>query len=711
MTLTVPRSNANGGRAARAAPPAPTDTGAIVAELGQIGQSVGTAIENDRLQRESARNQVDLNREFNDLRLEVEGIGDPDDLDAAWSNGVATIRGRFFGDDAAGVVPRVSERNAEDFALAFDDLAARQGFQVGVRSLKARNSQREATFNQYAFEAGRTAAATSDPESRGRLIAAGHAQIDALLASNAISPEEAQRRREGLGIDIDNAAAIGTLAEDPEAFLAGLQSGDYPNLDGETQARYEVQAKGAIARRDADLARAEEVAAAERDREIGDRLSDIAKVASGMRITGAEIEAIDGRPIDEAFLNRPEVRAHPDFARAQAALSLRNEGWRLNAMTPAALDALIAEEKTRAVEEPWQMERLTLLQDVRGEVATGWREDPVAQARSVPGLDIAALPDLDGSDPQALAGVLQQRAAHGQRMIEGGYATSLRVFDADERVALQAALGPDQSPESRAVLAATLAGALPRSGPDSFENMVDDPVLRHMGTFVATGGSGALAQEVLRGQQAIDLRTVVMPPQAARTGETFEAIGTVFADLPGGTRLQANVMRAADALYARRIGQNAPEDDINPDLYLQAVHDVMGGTGYVHSASAEGGVQEVRDTLTILPRGVNGADVENRLARFPIASGGAGLVSIGGAVDQAATDRVLAAASVVEGALPTIAGEPVSRDIWQDVALEAVGNDQFIFTYPLALGRRTISTAEGRPYVFSLTRLMRELQP
>jgi hypothetical protein len=137
--LSMPYAGTNPGRPAQAQPQPVDGRAGAVADFGQVMLDVGTALENDRLDREIKRAQVDMTRELNDLRLQVEGIGDPDAADAAWQQGVEQLRSAYVAPAADGRA-RISPANADRFGLAFDDLANRHASSLGARSLELRQS-------------------------------------------------------------------------------------------------------------------------------------------------------------------------------------------------------------------------------------------------------------------------------------------------------------------------------------------------------------------------------------------------------------------------------------------------------------------------------------------------------------------------------------------------------------------------------------------
>lgn len=769
MTLILPRAGTDPGRAARAAEIVPNETGAMLAGLGDIAAQVGQQLENDRRDRNFQRAQVDLTREVNDLRLGVEQIGNPDEAEAFWKRGVQGLRQRYLeteGEDAV-----LDPRNRDRFGIAFDRLVDATAFSVGARNLGLRRSQRAATAFELRQEASRMGAG-ADPQTRAALFAEIDEDIALRLQSGDLTPEEAAKERFAARGEISNAHAIRMITEDPQSFLeADIE--DFPGMDGDTFERYRAQAASAQATAENQAAAAAEKAARERQAALGSRLTEMRDIMA------------DGRTaVDEEFLSDPEVQAHPDFAETMAMRSLRDENVALAEMTPDQIDALIAGERGKKVAHKFQTERLKVLEDWRDRHEEGFARDPIAYARSLwnrtdrpSARQIIDLPDFDPSNPEAFGQALALRARQGQELVDEGFTTELRILTDAERETLRAQAGQDNDPASRAALAQVLATSLPRESFDRLSSVIDDPVFSHVGGLMASGGARAVAEEVLRGQQVIGQGNVILPPVRDRTEPAFAAVRDFFADVPGGEALQATITKSADALYAARIRRSDPAGGIDEDVYRQALHEVMGGQGRFDARDAKGGMQMFREKLTPLPLGVGARDVERAMSSllgdlsgvegpvndrarldsqvFP-AEPGSSIKDSGIArrpvptlTPKEAVERAwgrLRTASVREGGLPGINGEPLGADTLNPLdpnrrradpdlpismgglatprpdapgqsgradtlsmlSIRAVGPDQYQLVAPD--GRVIEDIENGGAYTFSLTRLMREVR-
>lgn len=600
MTLTVPKSNISAGRAARPVPFEPDATGAAVADFGRTLLAVGTAVENDRLDREMQRLQVDMTRDLNQLRLEAEQIGDPDAAEAAWSSGVARIRDGYSqpGEDGR---PRLDPKNADRFGIAFDDLAERHAFSLGKRTLEMKFAQRQANYLSYVHTATQTYAG-GDDKMRLAILTDLDAMVDADLAGGRIDAAEAQRRKMEFRADGDNARAIHMISADPDGFLQARQSGGFSGLPASILARYEVQAEGAIARREKAAAEAEEKAQAARAKEIGSRLDEIAGIADDGRIA-----------VDEAFLNDPEVQSHPKWAGTKAKIALRDEGVDLASMTPGEIRAQIQAEESRKVTHEWETERLKVLEKALEDHQKGYEADPVGYALQL-GRDVPELPAFDPSDPEALTGALRERLDWSNGEVEQGFTRRPVILSNAERQALQVAAGKDADPDQRLALVQSLATGLGRdAGTQVAASLGKDSVFAWVTDLTARGVDPGVARDILDGESKLASDLVKVPSRSVAIELFEDATGGDFQDL---NSLSASVLDAALAIYAT---QNPTEDpkSINATKFEAALNRALGGSvdggGGIQTFDTLGewgGLRGNKDNFTvILPVGVHARDV------------------------------------------------------------------------------------------------------
>lgn len=676
MTLTVPEAGASVGRTANVAQNVVrSEVGDGLAQLGQVAQRVGNTMEADRLSREAARSEVEVTADFNQLRLETEEIGDPDAMEAHWAKGIDHIRSRYQGAGEDGR-PRISVQNRERFNLHLDAIQDRLSFNMGIKALGQRRAQREATFAQFEQQAG-VAATSLDLAGREALIETGQQQIDDMLASGTIDAADAERRRQRLRGGVTGAYAE-TLKANPETLLAALDSGELDALGGEEIARLRNSATSTI------------------NTAIGTRLGEIVKLAQ---------EAPDRAIADQgAFLSQPLVQGHPAYQDARAALALRDEYGVLSGQTPGELRRKLEQERTVRIDDADGNARFEMLESFVDRAETGWTERPIDFAAEL-GM---AVPDLDieagVSDPAALTDMFSDRRTFAESLVEAGYTTRPVAFSDDEREALYDLTGAQADPDARmAVAQAAVAAGL------SATTVSTDRDFAFGQEALETGMAAATVKRIFRGQAIIEERNVVLPPLADRLGPAVTHVEGFFAGLAGGEQLQRDVVRAADAIYATRKRVDDPTGDIDQTVYRQAIHEALGGTGaYNQPSEAAGGLQRVRDTVTVLPRGVTGAQAEDALdflqdrrERGRTRSGRNARLE-GGQLSE--TMRLIS----VDGRMPTFGGELLSSRSIGNAHMVAIGPDRFQLVWDTKDGPVIAPGDDGEPWTFSLSALVRE---
>lgn len=715
MSLTVPRAGSFAGRSANLqAPPSGAEQWQALAQLGGTITDVALKLEQDRLQREMNRAQVDLAREMNELSLQMREIGDPDELDRQWTERSAALRQSWLeGTDERGR-PRISRGNAEQFGIAFDDLANRVGFGIGSRALDLRHSQREATWLDAQHTLMQTAA-TGDEATRSHLFAEANRQIDEMMAAGVITPEEAQRRRMDLQAGTANAIAIRMVQDDPHALLQAIGEGQLTDLDAETQARYAVQAQNTIDQRNREADREAERIARERETAVGDALDQM------IRIIGVNPDA----RIDYALLQQATDEGHPKAAEANAAVDLAIEYPMFRQMHPSVLQALITREEQRPVDALWQTERLQLLREAHAEAVQGWTSDPVAFADEV-GMAVPPL-ILDPADPQSTAASIEARRQFADDLTGRNYMALPRVFTDEERVAIAAATAVDANPVDRVELARALTLSLQGLGTDGVPSLSNDPVFIHTGNLLATGMPDQLATEIFRGQQVIAQNNIVLPTNASILQVAGADVAQVFSGIAGGEVEQRRVIETANALYAARMrftDPGAADTPIDEAAYRQALFEAMGGIGNHDSRDATGGLRMLNGFPTVLPPGVTSSLAEVAIAnlgRPSMTAGGVGTtqrardILAGDATsgqrdwDGARMIQQLRASSPT-GQVPGLSADPerLWRDL-QDAQFRAVGGGQYEIVWPLQNGLRYLPDTNGEPFRLDLNRLIAEM--
>lgn len=605
MSLTVPKAGLIAGRAARAGQVVP-NAGAEIAQMGDGVASAATAIENDRLSREAQRHQVDLTKDMNDLRLELEQIGDPDVLDEQWGLRVAALRKSYFATPNENGDTRVDPKNYERFGLAFDDLANRHGSAMGQRVMAGRFAQREATWVNYQHEAVNSGA-NADPETRDGLLASGDAMIDELVTNNVIDAATGAKRKLALRGDMNNASAISLIGSDPQAYLDLAASGEFDGLGGEAKARYGVQAQKALDRQAATAATAAEKANKVRDKETDAKLDDVIAISGAGRTS-----------VNEAWLNSPEVQGRPKYAEAMASIALREEQPSFDQMTVADLDVLITAERGKKLSEPFQAERLKVLEETRTARADAWQKDAVGTGRAQ-GIPTPSLPQYDPNNPAGFAAGLDARLTHAQWLVEKGYTDQIQLFDADDLAALKPHLALDADPKDRANLATILTNTMGVDAPKMAARMGADAAFVYSTNLTAQGAPADTVSDIMAGSQKLAAKTVQIPTHNKFVAEFGKQTEGMFLEQP---ELAPQILASAKALYAQSGASDDPAE-IDTEVFATALQRALGGEADTNGQLTVGGLQtfDVRGTwggsgddyAIPLPVGVPAAGVNTAL--------------------------------------------------------------------------------------------------
>ena len=688
MSLTVPFAGTDAGRAARAQEVPTSNLGSLIAGFGEQLNATASKIEAERLDREMRRLQVDMTRDLGQLRLQAEEIGDPDKLDAFWSENIGAMRDRYLTGTRDDGRPIVDPKLRDDWEIGFDDLANKHGFAIGQTGQALRQSQRVATYIDYRQEAGTQAAAT-DPGTRDQLFANHDAEVDRMVADGIYTPERGAVEKQKFRAETEGAHATLMLSEDPQGVLDAIDAGDFAHLSAEDRAGLKVRADAAIAAAEDKALKAAELTAREESAQIKGRLSEANAIVSKGRATP-----------DETLVNDPVAQAeHPELvAELRGAISLRDRKVFIDRMTPAELEALADELKGEKISRKWQTEELDAVETRLASARTELARDPVAYVRGVEALPVAP---LDFSDAGALEAGLKKRAILGQKMKADGWVERPVYLDLNEQAELKAKLDPKSgaTPAERARLAGLLAATV---GVGALGD--DAGVTAHVGGLLQTGGAERLGADILRGQEELARKTVILPPVSQRADALYSQIGGLFDEMPvGGARAKASIFAAADALYVARHGTDA-SGEIDSAGYAQALHEVMGGTGTQGAADATGGIQAVNGEMTFMPVGLGAARTDLAIDRLVTSLADAPV--FGGAEKPAYS----AALKVIEGAgngsLPVVNGSYMAAEDWEAARFIAVGNDRYEVLVQVGdTPVKALDPKTGEPFSLSLMKL------
>lgn len=685
--LTVPRAPATLGRTANVdtTPTAGQAAGAI-AQLGNKMLEIGTRLQTERRQRTLRKTELDITRDMGLARLEVDQIADPERIGPEWDARVADIRARYINEDTD---PEV----AQALDLSLQQLGDRHGLALSGRVIELERSAVEADWIG-ARAAIVTEAGIADPTTVGALIEIGEAGIDARVQAGQIDPAAGAKEKQALRAEVQQARATRLLSENPAALVAAIDAGDYDELGPVQGQGWRARAVSAVATGEA---RAEAEAKRARDQYIGDA-KDFLRNGTAVMRRGADFAgAVDAA----AILSDPEIAALPEAREFVATWQLMVDQPGLAVMPLADKRAMLADLKDQPADRPFEVDRIDALEKMIAADEKGFRDDPLTYAESIGLRPPPALPDPGSTDPATLGAALQARRNHAASLVSQGYADKLVLFTPEEREEWARLADPAASPADRAALAATMTAALDDDAEAALATLTDDPVMPFIGGGMQFGLSELTARQVFEGRRIIDSQQVRMPATPMRRQAFFSEFQGLFEDgtTPGWddqSEALKQVTEAADGLYAYRMrgklaGGKDAEGRIDEVVYLQAVHEVMGGTGRYDRSDARGGVQEINGWLTILPADVSGRDVKKRLDHL---GKGGGLLGWNGI---SAT-----------GNLPAIGGELPDAATMRRVHLRAVGPNEYVMIYTNAEtgDQAVINGDDGGAYVLRMSAMM-----
>lgn len=692
MTLTVPKAGVIGG--ATASPPVEaSQTGNAIADFGNVLMQVGTRVRQEREQRGLGRTRVEMMQGFNDLQTEFDQIGDPDRIDTEYAPRVKELRDRTLAN-----VPESVRAEAE---LAFDEMSIAHQTRQGRRAVGLRQSAEMANVMAAGDELVR-AASIGDADTQAAYQDQMNDQLDNLVARGVMQPDEAQRVRSQVGGQMESARATRLLSDDPDALVQAIDEGEFTTLGGDQLQGWRARAVSAsrtnAARADAEGKRARA--------EFLGQVSQLAKDGTAVLRKGQPY----ARAAEVAdLLAVPEIAALPEVQEYAATVMLTEQRPEIAVLPLAEKRKLLAELEKQPLDKPYEADTVTALRGMIEADEKRFREDPLGHAAEI-GLKAAPeLPDPTTASPDELVTGLRSRAQYARSLEAGGYVDrgASRIFTPTEREQWGKLVAQEQSPEVRARMARDLATALGPQAEAAAQEIGADPVFTYVGGGLANGMAERVGREIFEGQRIIEGQQVKMPAVPDRRQSFFGAFSSLFFDgVADGWSDQSGardqITAAADALYAYRTrgkvatGETSDGQIVETD-YLQAVHEVMGGTGRYNKRDARGGLQEVRDQITILPEGVSGGDVEDRLD------------------DLARTMDIPDAANVVlrqigiSGNRPDLGGQLPDSTSLGKMHLRAIGGDQYVLTWPnRETGDLTVVMGDdGNPFVLSLSALLK----
>lgn len=691
--LTVPSGGLNVGRAAQVRE-VESGTADVARQLGKRMEQVGNALEEERVTRSAAQARITITERLSALRMQQEQLNDPDAIEAGWVAGRDTTRAEVLD----GLDPRLADR----VALIFDEQAAQHNVAIGGRAITARQSHARVMLNDT-YNAMLRGAAQADPATRRTFQDQIADAAEEAMNTGALSPEQAQELVANFASESDGNAALYLLDNDPGELVRRLEANEYPLMDPGARPGLLSRARAAAAANDERAAKAAEVAARERDEEIGDTLEEMRAVAmAGRRFNN-----------EATLLANPSFAAHPEYAATADAVLLRDDMPSFNQLPVWEMDEAIEAERANPVAGEYALGREAAMIAARDRAAAAWEADPVQQAFEAGLATQTAMPDLSTASDAEIARFLRSRATLSRTLTSGRYVDETAIFTAEELEAVNAAISADADPQNRSRLAGLLASAPGNQAYGLFEQLGGDPVFTHMGQITAATGDAHAARLAFQGQTALADNSVEVPkPDVARslilsiTADTFD----------GHEEMLPRVRAAADAIYAGlaagRAASDLEDESDRAALYGRAVQMAMGARG--EGANQTGGMQDVNGYTTRLPPNVRARDVEDAMSRAAAAVNGF-VIEYNGALGLPSTraldvdpNRAWEEASLT-GGLPTIAGEPLTAHQMGSIGFAAVGNGQYV-SFVERRGQRFLleDSVNGGPWQMDMDVFIRE---
>lgn len=447
--------------------------------------------------------------------------------------------------------------------------------------------------------------------------------------------------------------------------------------------------------------------AREQEAEIGDFLSDVAKLAKD----GMTHE-------DETRLQDPAVQAHPDYEEALVMTHLRDTGMptfrRLNL---AGQDAAI-ESARGQIDDDFDATVVKKLEEQREESFKALQNDPVGYAQEVGGFYLGdgsqpvpppPLPDLTTGDPGAFQSALVRRHQWAAQAVKNGYTDELVLLSEEEADSIGELLKGDMPPEAKVAMSGMLVSAWGPDAAAAFRQMDVDTVTRYAGLLQASGNDRT-AIDALRGQEKIDENVVRLPSASREIAAVSVGIAEAMAALPNGMRAQREVMDLASALYANEAHAKGiePDSEEGKALYEESLQRALGQSKNARGVLM-GGVQDV--TLS----GVSHAVMLPPDVTADMAATALSTAVRGPALNRAERRDGEAPAYSPEawmqagGAEPYFGDQTLHEAVTQgnldmgDVRMVAIGNDM----YRLEVGEYDVTGPDGTVFAFSLQGLIK----
>lgn len=702
MSVTIPRAGTSAGRSASIRIHEP-QTGEIIAGFGDTMASIGKALENERLDRQRGQDRLALSQGIEDLRLQASQIGDPDQLDAFWRDGMANLRKGYLG--------RVDPKLRPDAELEFDGLAFPHTTQIGRQQLGLINDQRMATYTSLRESAIRQAVSL-DPAGAAEVLATQERELDRLVSLGLVPADRAVTEKRALWVDYETTRATEMLGTNPQGLADAIKAGEFSRMEPAQAAAWGNRALSAVA---AENARAAAAAKAENSARIA-AVRDLAGEADAAARAGRVFARQDEF---DAIVADPELAQLPEVQKAARSYLLK-EAMPGFAVLPSAEQArLLAEERARPVTTADENRLAEAMQEAIDARAEAVRKDAWGYAAEV-GLT-APQPLPDPSSPEFDTALRQRKADMARLEGAGIMDRPAPVFTPAEVERFAPLASASASPAERADLAARLALHLP---PDAMDRAAAElkagDVFGYVGAGLAAGELPPLtARQAFAGERAIASKNLSLPGTQDFREPWFEGYADLFEDGTGDLRIDETIPRdrilaTANAIYAYKAQldvANTKDGKINETIWKQSLHEAMGGIGTVGSSDARGGLGSLSDPTAVygsysvlLPPGVAAAEVQGGLDRIETVLTSADWAQ---KTDPGRTDRVLSGLSR-SGKAPLLGGQPIDAATWSRLRLKATDQGfAMIWQNPNTGEERIVEDASGAPWIIDPLRLTR----
>lgn len=414
---------------------------------------------------------------------------------------------------------------------------------------------------------------------------------------------------------------------------------------------------------------------------------------------------------DEAILDDPSVHANnPDLA-AEAAgkVALREMMPSFFSMTPGQMDEQIATMRAQPIQDGWNVEIISAMETARNSAVKSIEADPIAHAQQRFQRKPPAIDSFDPAQPDTFVASLQARADYARGMAAEGFVEEPVYLSQSELETLSTAMSKEAPPEVKAALAGAIVSGFGEGAQQVFTALKADPVVTWGGTLMAKGGSGAIATEAMRGQQAI-AEGLAQVPEAAKWKEAVAKIRPAMAGLPTNTvQAEGDLMKFAQAIYAAR--SMTPGFDADEASMDDAVQAALGQTVNARGQKV-GGVQTFLGSETMMPVGMNAEMLERKIGKAVWKDAGFGSIWGGGtAADSPEFWAKVSVQQMPDGSfksagVPRIGGEPLPLKMLSgDVRFVPVGGTRYRMEVQRSGATMDVHTEDGRLYIMDMARI------